>query len=292
MHADAFPPPLGERRHLLVALQDGVQQRAAEQRQHRQIGLPVPAVRGRVDHMDPAVRAPQHVAAPQVAVQPRGRLGGPRQLRQPRADLLDHRRLAGCPSRPRRPPGADTATHGAPRTRPTSRRRDVAHRGEPDERLHRTARRRRPERGRAGMARRPPVRARTAAPHPGPGAPPSPGRGPATPSRPCTRGTGGVPASASQRSPAASARAASASSARFTTTVRPSSRAASASEPDSGRTPVTARPVSRAATAAGVSSPDAGNDRGICGLLGWGRRSAARPAYEPGVGVADAHAGR
>ncbi len=96
------------------------------------------------------------------------------------------------------------------------------------------------------------------------------------PSRPCTRGTGGAPASASQRSPAASARAASTSSARFTTTVRPSSRAASASAPDSGRTPVTARPVSRAATAPGPFSPDAGDDWGIGGLLGFTACSGSR----------------
>ncbi|CAM5311045.1 hypothetical protein SALBM217S_01119 [Streptomyces griseoloalbus] len=96
------------------------------------------------------------------------------------------------------------------------------------------------------------------------------------PSRPCRHGTGGAPASASQRSPAASARAASASSARFTTTVRPSSRTASASAPDSGRTPVTARPVSRDATAPGTSSPDAGDDTVIDGLLGFAVRPAAR----------------
>ncbi len=207
-------------------------------------------------------------------MQPRGRLGRPRQPGQPRADPLDHRRLAGV-HRARVDRTAQIrqyAVLGVP-GRPVVAG-DVAHRGEPDERLHRTARRRRPERGRAA-ARRP------ASSRPNRSAASRPGRPSRTrsstshaSSRPCTRGTGVASASASQRSPAASARAASASSARFTITVRPSSRAASASEPDSGRSPVTARPVSRAATAPGVSSPDAGDDRGIGGLLGIAVRSA------------------
>lgn len=54
----------------------------SEQFQHRQIGEPVAAVRGRVDEYD-AVLRPEHVARPQIAVQPSR--GGPRRSNVPAA---------------------------------------------------------------------------------------------------------------------------------------------------------------------------------------------------------------
>ena len=69
MQRYARPPALGQRKHLVVGGQDGVQvRRAAEERQRRQVGLPVPALRRRVDQPGPAVERPQHVARPEVAV--------------------------------------------------------------------------------------------------------------------------------------------------------------------------------------------------------------------------------
>ena len=66
---DTVAPVGFQRAHLLVAGNDGVVVRAAEQREHRQVGLAVTSVRGRVDQHHP-VGCPHHVAAPQVAVQP------------------------------------------------------------------------------------------------------------------------------------------------------------------------------------------------------------------------------
>ncbi|CAM5235483.1 hypothetical protein SVIOM342S_03482 [Streptomyces violaceorubidus] len=107
--------------------------RTAEEAQHRQVGLPVPAVRGRVDEVDVSVGAPQHVAVPQVAVAGSA-VGGARQLGQP----LQTR---------------STSAASAARTVPESTARrirqhavrgvpagpvvpgDIAHRGPPDVRL-------------------------------------------------------------------------------------------------------------------------------------------------------------
>jgi hypothetical protein len=46
---DPVPPAVRERLGLGIAAQDRAQVRRAEQREHRQIGLPVAAVRRRVD---------------------------------------------------------------------------------------------------------------------------------------------------------------------------------------------------------------------------------------------------
>jgi hypothetical protein len=72
----------------LVTTHDVLVVRRAEQRQHGQVGLPVTAVRGRVDK-PAAAPGPQHVAGPAVAVDTAGRLGRPGQRVNPRHDLLD-----------------------------------------------------------------------------------------------------------------------------------------------------------------------------------------------------------
>ena len=52
------PPAVGQRPDLVVRAEDGVQvRRAAEERQLGQVGLPVPAVRGRIDQPGPPVGA-------------------------------------------------------------------------------------------------------------------------------------------------------------------------------------------------------------------------------------------
>ena len=73
------PPARRQRGRLVVAGQDPVQVRRAEQGQHGQVGLPVPAVRGRVDQPAPPA-GPQHVPRPAVAVDAARRLGRAGQL--------------------------------------------------------------------------------------------------------------------------------------------------------------------------------------------------------------------
>ena len=69
-----------------AGLGDPIQVRgAAEQRQLRQVGLPVPAVRRRVDQPAAPVRTPEQVAGPQVAVDPSGRL-----VAAVPVDVVDH----------------------------------------------------------------------------------------------------------------------------------------------------------------------------------------------------------
>ncbi len=76
VHADAVLPALGEGRDLGVRIDDPRQVRQPEQRQHRQVGLAVATVSGRVDDPDALLGAPQHVAVPEIAVQPGRRLLG------------------------------------------------------------------------------------------------------------------------------------------------------------------------------------------------------------------------
>lgn len=71
---DSGPPTVGEGSDLVVCGEDRLQMRQPEQREHREVGLPVTAVGRRVDQPHPG-RRPQDVAGPQVAVQPGGRLG-------------------------------------------------------------------------------------------------------------------------------------------------------------------------------------------------------------------------
>lgn len=67
-------PTVPQRAHRPISVDDVVQQRRTEQREHREIGLAVAAVRGRVDH-DDTRRGPHDVPRPQVAVDARGRVG-------------------------------------------------------------------------------------------------------------------------------------------------------------------------------------------------------------------------
>src|SRR5579871_6304954 len=69
----ACAPAFGQRHRLGVAAQYLRQAGRAEQGEHRQVGLPVAAVRGRVDRPAAAAR-PQHVARPQVTVDAAWRL--------------------------------------------------------------------------------------------------------------------------------------------------------------------------------------------------------------------------
>src|SRR4051794_30453172 len=73
--ADAVLVAVCERCDLLVRGEHALA-RGAEQPQHGEVDLAVTAVRSRVDQPRAAVRTGQHVAAPQVSVQPRRRLGG------------------------------------------------------------------------------------------------------------------------------------------------------------------------------------------------------------------------
>ena len=95
--------------------------RAAEQGEHREVGLPVPAVRRGVDQPR-SVGRPQHVARPQVAVQPGRWFGRPGERGQPLAHALDHGGLVGGQVARRRGRSAGRAPPGARRTRAPSRR--------------------------------------------------------------------------------------------------------------------------------------------------------------------------
>jgi hypothetical protein len=88
VYADTVLPAVGERGGLGVRVEDPRQVRQAEQRQHRQVGLAVAGVRGGVDHPDALLGAPEHVAVPEVTVQPRRTLFG-HQLAEPGDDRLD-----------------------------------------------------------------------------------------------------------------------------------------------------------------------------------------------------------
>src|SRR5215217_4853173 len=94
VQADAFPPAVGERVRLVVRPEHALQVGQSEEAEHGEVGLPVTAVRGRVDQVY-AVGGPQHVAGPQVAVDPARYVG--RVVVRPGleagADALDHFQL-------------------------------------------------------------------------------------------------------------------------------------------------------------------------------------------------------
>src|SRR3954453_15982295 len=71
VNTDAVTPPRCERGRLVVGGDDAVEERRAEQREHRQVGLPMPTMRRRVDEPTTSVGAPEEVATPQVAVNAR-----------------------------------------------------------------------------------------------------------------------------------------------------------------------------------------------------------------------------
>ena len=109
---------------------------AAEQGEHRQVGLAVAAVRGRVDQPRPARRRPT------ARCRSTGRRAAGRAVRRgPRAPgsraqtSLDRARPRPGGRCRRRPRGADTAAPGARRTSPASAAGDVPHRGASDVRV-------------------------------------------------------------------------------------------------------------------------------------------------------------
>ncbi len=108
-------PAVRQRRRLLVRTQDPVQVRRAKQRQHRQVGLPVPAVCRRVDQPPPTA-SPQHVAGPAVAVDAARRLGRAGELGRPRARGLDEHdvRAAQAPRVPGDPGVRQHPVHRVP----------------------------------------------------------------------------------------------------------------------------------------------------------------------------------
>jgi hypothetical protein len=104
MQPHALLPAADERVDLLVAREDLGQVRRVEQREHGQVGLAVPAVRGGIDeHRLDGVRRrarggarrravdPQHVPGPEIAVQASGHVvrRRARQARQPSAHGVD-----------------------------------------------------------------------------------------------------------------------------------------------------------------------------------------------------------
>ena len=115
------PPAVGQRIHLVVAPRDPVQvRRAAEERQLGQVGLPVAAVRRRVDQPGPAVGGPEHVARPQVAVHPGRRLRPLRRTRRCRRCSRSMSATSAASSAPR------SAEHAAGRERAGARRTRTA----------------------------------------------------------------------------------------------------------------------------------------------------------------------
>jgi hypothetical protein len=82
-------PAAGHRADLLVRGEQTRQMWAAEQLQHRQVGLGVSALCGRIDDPGASIRRPQDVARPQVSVDQRRRLWIAADLRQSLAETLD-----------------------------------------------------------------------------------------------------------------------------------------------------------------------------------------------------------
>ncbi len=113
MQANPLPPALRQRRRFVVRRDDAVDMRQAEERQHRQVGLAVTSVRGRVHQIGRTRGRPHDVAGPQVAVQPSRRFGR-------YADVPDpiHHPLDGSGVRRGHPPGVhrmpDVGKHPPP----------------------------------------------------------------------------------------------------------------------------------------------------------------------------------
>jgi two-component system OmpR family sensor kinase len=91
---DPGPPARRQRDRVVVADQDPVQARRAEQGEHGQVGLTVTAVRRGVDEPAP-VAGPQHVPGPAVTVDPARRLGRAAQRADPIDDRLHQPRVLG-----------------------------------------------------------------------------------------------------------------------------------------------------------------------------------------------------
>jgi two-component system OmpR family sensor kinase len=91
---DPGPPARRQRDRVVVADQDPVQARRAEQGEHGQVGLTVTTVRRGVDEPAP-VAGPQHVPGPAVTVDPARRLGRAGQRADPIDDRLHQPRVLG-----------------------------------------------------------------------------------------------------------------------------------------------------------------------------------------------------
>jgi hypothetical protein len=87
--AHPLAPPVGERGRLVVRRQRAGRH-PAEQRQHREVDLAVPAVRRGVDEPRPPGAVGEHVAGPQVAVQPGRGLGRRRDRHRRHLPLQPH----------------------------------------------------------------------------------------------------------------------------------------------------------------------------------------------------------
>src|SRR4051812_30569905 len=74
MQPDSVAPSVEQRPGLVVRGEDAVEMWRSGPDEHREVGLPVPAVGCGVDEPAATVASPEHVAAPQVAVNPRRRL--------------------------------------------------------------------------------------------------------------------------------------------------------------------------------------------------------------------------
>ena len=77
---DALARARAERVPVVVGIQEPVAG-IPEQRQHGQIDFPMTAIGGRIDETRAAARVSMQVAAPEVAMEPRGRFGGADQIR-------------------------------------------------------------------------------------------------------------------------------------------------------------------------------------------------------------------
>ena len=156
---------VGERVRLRVG-GERARRRAAEEAQHREVDLPVAAVGGRIDQARAAVRAGEHVAGPQVAMQASRWLGRPGELVHARRHRLD-RAPAGRVQAPR---AGGRRAGGAPRRRRASpapwrraaRARRAAGRRPVRPAAARRTRALRPRGARRARARAPPPRPRRA----------------------------------------------------------------------------------------------------------------------------------
>ena len=177
----------------------------AEQPQHRQIDLAVSAVRRRIDQPRAAVTAPEDVPAPEVAVQPGGRLGRAGELGHPRAHALDGAVAEARQAGVRRAAAAAAARRRRSASPAWSRWEARASRGEagPDRRAtSRPWAGRRTSSAPAAWISASPAPNAAGSPRPPSSTQSSTSTSSATPS---TSGTRSAPGSPSQRNPAASA---------------------------------------------------------------------------------------
>ena len=101
MQWDARSPAFRQRIGFAVRTHDAVELRGAEEGEHRDVGLAVAAISGRIHQphrgFAVTVRRPHEIAAPEVAMDSRGHLCGSDKLRilskEPLAQLLENREL-------------------------------------------------------------------------------------------------------------------------------------------------------------------------------------------------------